>query len=63
MLQCRVKTVTKASESVFIALALQAEGELSGTRVTLNQGAFTVLPRSTNKHSKRGITSVIVNIT
>ena len=46
MLQCRVKTVTKASESVFIALALQAEGELSGTRVTLNQGAFTVLPQS-----------------
>ena len=40
--QCRIKTQTKASYSVFFALALQTESGASGTQATLDKSGLTV---------------------
>ena len=39
---CRIKTQTKASYSVFFALAFQTESGASGTQATLDKSGLTV---------------------
>ena len=46
---CRIKTQTKASYSVFFALAFQTESGASGTQATLDKSGLTSSPCSSTQ--------------